>query len=1055
MSKTSPSSASPSGGEPGTSSLSPSYFRLARYLYAADLVGGKRVLDLGCSDGEGAALLLDRGAQSVVGLDVDAQAVSRGQSRQSARLQLRAVSAEHLFAEGGLLRLVSGMTFDVIFVSGDRTWLKTPGFLSALRWLLSPGGQLIWSACSREAFPSASGAIGYFELLDSLEGARLGPVTMLGQSPFFAAALAPFGVTDPALILDDSLALSEPPDEYVALCGSPPNRPFEVVRLPRKAVQAGVRVEKQEVRVADPQVVAEKDKLSAEKDKLAAELAQLRRDRDGLRDKLTELREKTDKSTAQAESLQQHSDRVQAQADRLQAQMEKLTAQLDKAAQVRKEIEAHSEAVTERLKASEEARQRAEAIRTELEERERQRARHESETGEAALLHEKQMRELRTAIEERDAFVAELEDQARELPRIQERLAQSEKRADEASQKERAARQRQAEVEGLLLRARTEMAEQLQKSSLPQDLDARQRNIEAARRENLVAQAELEERTHALTVRQQEVAEAQRAVEQQRAELQRLQEERAAAEAATVARIEAERDRLNQDVVTLRAELAERDERLSLAQKRLEAVMVAPRSMGDGVPLAVGDIPTAPVVISSGGPSRSEEVAALRARTVELEAEVSRLKDKVSDAEREAWKQIKARSEAESAAAEVREDTVRKLRDARKLATVEMTRAMEEATKKAVQLREELGRTEVERKEAVVQLKELKAERDVAQEQLGHLRAELEALRWASTDGASGSSMEAEVARIQKESLAALQSLRGENERLAESERTIHKLLAAKVTRVQELEQSVSALEQSLRDARERVERESRSEATDGQVRPSDLGLAHDLQARERAIIDLKAERDALGRLLSEVEREAFARGERARQLKVSLSERERELETLRVELTDRDRRLTAIDQQSPSSVELRQLQEELAAARRRIEDLSSESNRRTQQDDEVVATALRERARVERLTEVVGQTTRERDEAFHRASELEQRLGQVLAEGDRLRSELSRVSGETPPTILPSEQSAKTESPSHSFEERRTPHINPATAQRVKQVQDSLGLEPLYIPHGDDSESK
>jgi len=873
------------------------------------------------------------------------------------------------------------MTFDVIFVSGDRTWLKTPGFLSALRWLLSPGGQLIWSACSREAFPSASGAIGYFELLDSLEGARLGPVTMLGQSPFFAAALAPFGVTDPALILDDSLALSEPPDEYVALCGSPPNRPFEVVRLPRKAVQAGVRVEKQEVRVADPQVVAEKDKLSAEKDKLAAELAQLRRDRDGLRDKLTELREKTDKSTAQAESLQQHSDRVQAQADRLQAQMEKLTAQLDKAAQVRKEIEAHSEAVTERLKASEEARQRAEAIRTELEERERQRARHESETGEAALLHEKQMRELRTAIEERDAFVAELEDQARELPRIQERLAQSEKRADEASQKERAARQRQAEVEGLLLRARTEMAEQLQKSSLPQDLDARQRNIEAARRENLVAQAELEERTHALTVRQQEVAEAQRAVEQQRAELQRLQEERAAAEAATVARIEAERDRLNQDVVTLRAELAERDERLSLAQKRLEAVMVAPRSMGDGVPLAVGDIPTAPVVISSGGPSRSEEVAALRARTVELEAEVSRLKDKVSDAEREAWKQIKARSEAESAAAEVREDTVRKLRDARKLATVEMTRAMEEATKKAVQLREELGRTEVERKEAVVQLKELKAERDVAQEQLGHLRAELEALRWASTDGASGSSMEAEVARIQKESLAALQSLRGENERLAESERTIHKLLAAKVTRVQELEQSVSALEQSLRDARERVERESRSEATDGQVRPSDLGLAHDLQARERAIIDLKAERDALGRLLSEVEREAFARGERARQLKVSLSERERELETLRVELTDRDRRLTAIDQQSPSSVELRQLQEELAAARRRIEDLSSESNRRTQQDDEVVATALRERARVERLTEVVGQTTRERDEAFHRASELEQRLGQVLAE--------------------------------------------------------------------------
>ena len=85
-----------------------------------------------------------------------------------------------------------------------------------------------------------------------------------------------------------------------------------------------------------------------------------------------------------------------------------------------------------------------------------------------------------------------------------------------------------------------------------------------------------------------------------------------------------------------------------------------------------------------------------------------------------------------------------------------------------------------------------------------------------------------------------------------------------------------------------------------------------------------------------EVEREAFARGERARQLKVSLSERERELETLRVELTDRDRRLSSMEQQTPSSSELRHLQLELTSARKRIDDLLAETNRRTQQDDEV-----------------------------------------------------------------------------------------------------------------------
>ena len=1003
MPKTSPSSSSPTTGEPGASALSSSYVRLARYIYAADLVAGKRILDLGCADGEGAALLLDRGAQSVVGLDVDAQAVSRGQSRQSARLQLRAVTAEQLLTEGGLLRLVAGMTFDVIFVSGDRSWLKAPGFLSALRWLLSPTGQLLWATCSREAFPHATGAIGYFELLDALEGARLGPVTMLGQSPFYAAALAPFGATDPALILDDTLAPSESPDEYVALCGQAPNRPFEVVRLPRQSLQAGVRVEKQEVRVPDPQVVAERDKLTAE-------LAQVLRDRDGLRDKLSELRAQGDKATAHADSLQAHADRLQAHADRLQAQLDKVSAQLEKSAQQRREAEVHSEGLAERLKVSEEARQRAESIRVELEERERQRARHETEAGEAALLHEKQMRELRTAIEERDAFVAELEDQARELPRLQERLLQTEKRAEDANRSERQARQKLAEVEGLLLRAKTEMAEQLQKASLPQNLDVRQRELEAARREILVAQAELEEKTHALSQQKASLDEVQRTFEQQKAQLQKHAEDRAAAEAATVAKLEAERERLSQDAQVLRAELTERDERLRLLTKRLETMPVAPRPLEDGVPMPVGDIPTAPVVISSANQARNEEVATLRARTTELEAEVARLKEKVGEAEREAWKQIKARSEAESAAAEVREDTVRKLRDARKLASVEMTRAMEEATKKAVALKEELARTEAERKEALAQLKQLSTERETVSEQLQTLRAELEALRWASSDGQSGSSVEAEVARIQRESQAAMQSLRSENARLIEAERTAQRQAEAKNVRIVELEQSVVQLEQALREAREKTESLGRFDAH-GEARPSELGLAHDLQARERAIIDLKAERDALGRLLSEVEREAFARGERARQLKVSLSERERELETLRVELSDRERRLAQVESQSPQSAELKQREQELVAARRRIDELLAETSRRVQQDDEVVATALRERARVERLTEVVGQTTRERDEAFHRASELEQRLGQVLAESDRLRGELLRVSGETAPHILPTDLSKPTRS--------------------------------------------
>jgi hypothetical protein len=103
------------------------------------------------------------------------------------------------------------------------------------------------------------------------------------------------------------------------------------------------------------------------------------------------------------------------------------------------------------------------------------------------------------------------------------------------------------------------------------------------------------------------------------------------------------------------------------------------------------------------------QAAALAERVAALEAEAARLKQKTDDAQREAWAHLKARSDAEAAAAEVREDTVRKLKDARKIANAELMRAMEEATRKAVTLKEELTRTERERKEAVAALAELRA----------------------------------------------------------------------------------------------------------------------------------------------------------------------------------------------------------------------------------------------------------------------------------------------------------------------------------------------------------
>ena len=43
--------------------------RLPHYLYVADLIAGKQVLEIGCGSGEGAKFLADHGAARVVGVD--------------------------------------------------------------------------------------------------------------------------------------------------------------------------------------------------------------------------------------------------------------------------------------------------------------------------------------------------------------------------------------------------------------------------------------------------------------------------------------------------------------------------------------------------------------------------------------------------------------------------------------------------------------------------------------------------------------------------------------------------------------------------------------------------------------------------------------------------------------------------------------------------------------------------------------------------------------------------------------------------------------------------
>ncbi len=962
----------PSPSEAPLGDLTLSHRRLARYLYVAPLIAGKRVLEIGCGDGQGPTYLIERGAKAVLGLRIDELSTAASapvkEKREPATpgVSLRNLTRSELLRAGALGAAAGSEPYGVIFLHATAE-LCSATLLGEVRRLLARNGHLVVSARSKEAHAADACAMGYFELLDNLSQAGFGPVAMLGQSPFIGAAVVPFGTSEPPLFFDDTLTSTEPPDEYIALCGPPPGGPaaalpYQVVKLPRQALllppaQASAsetalakRSEKppekiiERVEVPDPKVVFERDELKG---------------------------------------------RLEALQDRLNQRQEELQA-------------LRGSLLT------------AEAQRKELAELIHQRDRGDTEAAQAAILHERQMRELRLSLEERDAFVSELEEQARELPRLQEQLQAAQKLSEESQRSERHSRQRLAEVEGLLLRAKSELQERAQQAQLAVDLETRQRELEAMRRELLVQRVELEQGQQDLAA-QRAAASSPPPTADRDAALGEVRQELLIAQ-----------ERLQQQ----HAELEQKNRRLVAAEAEIEQLRKEPQAAlstpalgsgrrvdSDGVPLLVGDIPTAPVAVGTslteGQALLRQEISQLRQRLSDLQTDNERLKDKVSEAERETWKHMKARSEAEQAAAEVREDTVRKLRDARKLASVELTRAMEDATKKAVQLREELARTETERKEALAQIKDLRSARDIALEQAAGAKQELDAVRWAAElpansagDKGGGNSSE-----LFEEKQRALQSLTEERSARQAAQQAADEAQL----RVAELRSAVMALEQALSEARERSQSEQRRvEALEEEVRQSSGGarsegattellrLQQELQQQARSLSERTAEREALARLLAEVEREAAARAERARAMRVRLSEREREVEALRAELQDRERKIGALEQKTPPSDEMIRLEADLQTTRRRIGELLEETARIEHHGDDAVATALRERARAVRMSESLDQAAREREEARNRIVELDQRLKEAHLEGERLRAELVRYGQEASSYSVP-----------------------------------------------------
>jgi O-antigen biosynthesis protein len=109
---------------------------LARYLLASQLAAGKRLLDAGCGEGYGTALLAAAGAASVVGVDVDEPTIEHARQRYGG--EFRVADVVQLPFDAGSFDLV------VCFETIEHV-AKAPEAVAELRRVLADDGVLVIS----------------------------------------------------------------------------------------------------------------------------------------------------------------------------------------------------------------------------------------------------------------------------------------------------------------------------------------------------------------------------------------------------------------------------------------------------------------------------------------------------------------------------------------------------------------------------------------------------------------------------------------------------------------------------------------------------------------------------------------------------------------------------------------------------------------------------------------------------------------------------------------------------------------------------------------------
>jgi chromosome segregation ATPase len=187
--------------------------RSAVYSYLRPVVAGRRVLEIGCGNGDATALLLRLGAKSALGA---------GSAKDIAEARARHRDGAVGFVSMDPGGVASAGSFDLVVVPDAADLLRDRGpiKLSALLALVSPGGRL---ACIVQNGDQGEG-VPYFDVVDALTP-HFSKVRMFGQTPFFAYGIAEFDEAAAELRVESDLADSQAePSHYIALAG--PDEPL-------------------------------------------------------------------------------------------------------------------------------------------------------------------------------------------------------------------------------------------------------------------------------------------------------------------------------------------------------------------------------------------------------------------------------------------------------------------------------------------------------------------------------------------------------------------------------------------------------------------------------------------------------------------------------------------------------------------------------------------------------------------------------------------------------------------------------------------------------------